>query len=224
MQTLEHALSLDPASTIFDAGDQRTFSTFMTRPEMLGRIRRPAPDGGEDFFRALLPANFGVSGKVYGATAESDIQAAIDASIQVTFRTMAFYKAWVKDMADVSRLFAGMLGTDAVGFSLSTQRGCRRFHQDKVPMRLLVTYAGRGTEWVPDFAVDKIAYEKGAENSQILTDPSAIQWVDPWDIVVFKGAPNGLLHRTPDTAKPGTSVLMRLDGPEFWDYALADRQ
>jgi hypothetical protein len=32
---------------------------------------------------------------------------------------------------------------------------CPRFHADKVPCRLITTYAGKGTEWL-DKAIDRV--------------------------------------------------------------------
>ncbi|MFL9629356.1 hypothetical protein, partial [Aeromonas jandaei] len=46
---------------------------------------------------------------------------------------------------------------------------------------------------------------------------SAIQFLNPWDISVFKGGSKGILHRTPDEAMKGSSLLMRLDHPSFWE-------
>ena len=158
---------------------------------------------------------------MYTSDAATEIRTALERHLPDEVRATPFYYAWTADMAEACHVFADMLGTNAVGFSLSTHRGCERFHQDRVPMRLLVTYAGTGTEWAPDHAVDKTAYENGGDNSQILLDPSALQWIKTWDIAVFKGSPDGLLHRTPDTARPGQSILMRLDAPEFWDHDLA---
>ena len=49
-----------------------------------------------------------------------------------------------------------------------------------------------------------------------IKDISAKQFIGEWDIAVFKGGPEGLLHRTPDLALSNNSILMRLDYPEFW--------
>lgn len=90
-------------------------------------------------------------------------------------------------------------------------------------MRLLVTYAGQGTEWLPDEAVDHRAYASGMSNEDILIDPAARQFMRPWDIAVFRGGPEGLLHRTPDTALNGPSILMRLDHKDSWHNVMASR-
>ena len=79
-----------------------------------------------------------------------------------------------------------------------------------------MTYVGQGTEWLPDNFADKIAYKNGEPNEKIIKGILAKQFTGEWDIAVFKGGPEGLLHRTPDSALNKNSILMRLDHPEFW--------
>ncbi len=61
-------------------------------------------------------------------------------------------------------------------------------------------------------------------NEFILKDPSARQFVGLWDIAVFRGGPKGVLHRTPDSALNGPSILMRLDREDFWNNVLGQSQ
>jgi len=83
-----------------------------------------------------------------------------------------------------------------------------------------VTYAGKGTEWLPDEAADRTAFANGAPNEEIIKDPTARQYMNAWDVAVFRGGANGLLHRTPDAALDDPSIMMRLDHPSFWDNFL----
>ncbi len=41
--------------------------------------------------------------------------------------------------------------------------------------------------------------------------------MEPWDISIFRGGKNGLLHRTPDAALNEPSLLLRLDHQKYWD-------
>ena len=91
---------------------------------------------------------------------------------------------------------------------------------DKVPRRLLVTYAGQGTEWLPDDAADRTAFAKGEPNEKIITDATAKQFIGQWDVALFRGGSDGLLHRTPDEALNQFSILMRLDNKVFWEKIL----
>ena len=119
-------------------------------------------------------------------------------------------------MSDLCQTFCSIEKSKSVSFWISSQRGCRRYHVDNVPRRLLVTYAGQGTEWLPDEAVNREAYVNGEPNENILKDNSAKKFINKWDVAIFKGGPKGLLHRTPDIALKDNSILMRLDYSGFW--------
>ena len=80
---------------------------------------------------------------------------------------------------------------------------------------MLVTYAGKGTEWLPDEAVDRNAFLTGKPNEKIIKDYSALRYINQWDVAVFRGGPKGVLHRTPDAALNSSSVLMKLDHPSY---------
>ena len=64
--------------------------------------------------------------------------------------------------------------TDTLCFWLGTKRECRRYHVDNVPRRLLVTYAGQGTEWIQNQDADRLAYEAGEPNEKIVRDKSKL--------------------------------------------------
>jgi len=83
---------------------------------------------------------------------------------------------------------------------------CRKFHVDYVRYRLVTTYVGPGTEWVPDSAVHREALDHPPDcpcdaNKEIVKDASAIRHAVPGEVVVMKGAlhPNslGAVHRSP---------------------------
>jgi hypothetical protein len=83
---------------------------------------------------------------------------------------------------------------------------CRKFHVDNVRYRLVTTYVGPGTEWVPDDAVHRAALGQPSPhpddaNREIVRDASAVRQAVPGEVVVMKGArhPNqlGAVHRSP---------------------------
>lgn len=83
---------------------------------------------------------------------------------------------------------------------------CRKFHVDYVRYRLVTTYVGPGTEWVPDAAVRREALDHPPDcpcdaNKEIVRDASAIRNAVPGEVIVMKGArhPNhrGAVHRSP---------------------------
>ena len=120
-------------------------------------------------------------------------------------------------MAELSKLFCKFLGDDKISFWVGTRRGCKRYHVDMVPFRLLVTYAGQGTEVLPDCAANRNAFfVKEKQIKKFLRDKSALKFINKWDVAVFRGGEDGILHRTPDSALTNSSsVLMRLDNSFF---------
>ncbi len=189
--------------------------------EQLGIVERDVPAKAESFFSELMMrVEFGTGGKVFKESAFEDIREILKQEIPVEIQRNTFYERWLLDMTEVSRSFCETLGQDSTCFSIGSQRGCVRYHIDSVPLRVLVTYAGKGTEWLPDEAANRHAYRNGEPNDKIVKDCSAIQFINQWDVAVFRGGPKGLLHRTPDAALNGPSILMRLDHPLFWDRVL----
>lgn len=104
-----------------------------------------------------------------------------------------------------------MLEADSALFRLDTFRGCKRYHVDNLPFRTVVTYYGLGTEYLTEGGANWDAYECGAPNEEIVKDLSAIHTIAPWDVAVFRGGSNGLLHKTPAGAMKTPSMFMRVD-------------
>lgn len=203
--------------TVFRAANLNQLSRFAQRPEALGVFARDKPQEADAFFKKLMRHPFSIAGTVGKDSLKSDIEDLLSEVLPPAIKTEGFYEYWVKDMAEVCSAFCEAQNTDAVGFCIGSQRGCRRYHVDNVPMRLLVTYAGAGTEWLPEEAANRGAFKSGEPNEHIVKDPSQKQFMKAWDISIFRGGPKGLLHRTPDDALTGPSILMRLDHPSFWE-------
>ncbi len=79
---------------------------------------------------------------------------------------------------------------------------CSRFHADNNQLRMLCTYYGPGTLWLPNHAVDRKAYLTGKGNQNILLDESLVKQVYTGDVVILKGAlypgATPILHRSPN--------------------------
>ncbi|MCV0428916.1 MAG: DUF1826 domain-containing protein [Roseibium sp.] len=91
-----------------------------------------------------------------------------------------------------------------IRFDIASQVMCPKFHLDAVPARLLCTYRGTGTEYVP-------------ENQQ--SDISRIQSIQTGSVALFRGAtwPSGertcLLHRSPAIGEGGKTRLLVVVDP-----------
>jgi len=188
---------------------------FSERDSKLEIVNRQKPAGAAPFFQELVTSPFWASGIVQKNDALNDIETILADTISPELQKQAFYEVWVDDMANVANVFCKIEKSDSIKLWVGTNRGCSRYHVDNVPRRLLVTYDGKGTEWLPDEAVDRAAYTGGKPNELIVKDPSSKRFIDEWDIAVFKGGNGGLLHRTPDEALASPSVFMRLDNINF---------
>jgi|GEM_PF-261625 len=95
---------------------------------------------------------------------------------------------------------------------------CTRFHTDMVGIRLLCTYRGPGTLWVPNQAVrrDRLGTPPTSPDD-LVRDPTAIRQIPQGAIALLKGDdfhPNhpGVVHRSPPVEREGlTRLLFRVD-------------
>jgi hypothetical protein len=200
---------------IYQSNKLQDLKNFDEYSAQLGIIERSMPVGVDAFFQKLMRSHFKFSGEVSKDAAFLDIRNILNKEFSQEIKAELLYDEWLEDMAEVCKTFCVLEKIEAVSFHLGTQRACRRYHIDNVPKRMLVTYAGKGTEWLPDEAADREAFLSGEPNEKIIKDPSALQFINQWDVAVFRGGPEGVLHRTPDAALNGPSILMKLDHPEF---------
>ena len=189
---------------------------FPNKSDQLAIMNRSMPENASLFFTQLLKISFNINGEIYKETATINIKDLLSDKLPKKIKNNVFYQPWIEDMANLCEMFCITEKSSYISFSISSHRGCRRYHIDNVPLRLLVTYAGQGTEWLPDEFANKRAYANGEPNERIIKDISKKQFVGEWDIALFKGGPEGLLHRTPDSALNNNSILMRLDHARFW--------
>jgi hypothetical protein len=129
---------------------------------------------------------------------------------------------WLADMAMLADLFTELV-TRTLGPRPITARvetldrvSCPRFHVDRTNLRLLCTYQGPGTEWLPDEEIDRAALQDRQPNESIQRDaqPRALQ---PFWAGLFKGecfpgnAGRGQVHRSPAVPPDGLRVLFCVD-------------
>ena len=189
-----------------------------SRKDQVAVFNRKSPKGFNIFFENLCVSPFSVRGIVEKNNAEKDIKKLLSPKISERLKKNEFFKIWLLDMSNICKLFCNFKDEKSISFWLGTQRGCTRYHVDMVPFRLLVTYAGQGTELLPDHAANRKAFLEGKSNEEIVEKKSALKYLNSWDIAIFRGGKCGMLHKTPDPALNGnSSVLMRLDESSFID-------
>lgn len=100
-----------------------------------------------------------------------------------------------------------------------TTDACRLFHTDTLPLRLVCTYRGNGTEWLGEDGCDRSGLGKG-DNARICRDPAAIHRMPEGWAGLMKGnlwpgtsngSPGGLVHRSPPLAPGDWRLFLSLD-------------
>ena len=81
-------------------------------------------------------------------------------------------------MAKLCKTFCDLEKSNFISFWLSTHRGCKCYHIDNVLQRLLVTYAGQGTEWFPNEATDIRTYLNGEPNQNIVKNVNKKNYIE----------------------------------------------
>lgn len=138
---------------------------------------------------------------------------------------LPFAPALRRDALELSRRFAGLAGLSSVhvGLEVLDHDACRKWHVDRVGMRLLVSYAGPGTEWALASGVDRrwlgqTSLDLDEANDRIVFDRAAIRRAGVGDVLLckgdlFEGEPGqGLVHRSPPVrADSHWRLLLRID-------------
>jgi len=132
--------------------------------------------------------------------------------------------ALIEDITKLVDMFCSLFDLKQAGLRLTAldRVMCPRFHVDKVPCRLVTTYLGCSTQWLPHEAVNRTKLGTGNndlpdELSGTYRSAEDIQQLTNGDVALLKGAmwedsePISLVHRSPKP-KPGESrLLLTLD-------------
>lgn len=135
------------------------------------------------------------------------------------------HQDWVDDVALLSMAFCELLGCRQTGLRLRTLKTpmCPRFHVDRVPARMICSYGGIGTEWLPEYALDRSKLGMGSAGlpdavSGLIVDATAIRQMPAYAVGLMKGESwegnegFGLVHRSPiPTAVQPRRLLLTLD-------------
>lgn len=128
--------------------------------------------------------------------------------------------ALIEDIVTLADAMACLFDTDTVGLRLRRLESamCPRFHCDKLPVRLVTTYHGLGSEWLPEWAVNRQGLgAPGLGKPDITSDPSAVQRLGVGDLALLKGSgwigneEHGLVHRSPNPPVGSRRLLLTLD-------------
>lgn len=140
---------------------------------------------------------------------------------------MPFAAALRRDVVALGERFAAIATLDSVHVSVEIfdHDACRKWHTDRVRLRMLVTYAGPGTEWALPEGVDRgwlgqTSLDLDAVNDRIVFDRAAVRRAGAGDVLLCKGdlfegeLEQGLVHRSPAVHRDARwRLLVRIDEP-----------
>ena len=128
---------------------------------------------------------------------------------------------WLTECVD---LFACLFDQQRVGIRLRWLNSamCPRFHVDNIPVRLVHTLSGPGTEWLTEDNLDRLRLGRGNgglpdEHSGVVIEPRDIQRLDAGDVALLKGSGwvgnehAGLVHRSPMVPSDAGRWVLTLD-------------
>lgn len=128
------------------------------------------------------------------------------------------------DIAELVDMFGELFGCTRVGLRFTTLERpmCPRFHVDQLGCRLITTYAGAATEWLPHSRVRRARLGTASagivdHQAGICRCESDIERLRRGDVALLKGEGwegnegRGLVHRSPAMDEGDKRVLLTLD-------------
>jgi len=129
-------------------------------------------------------------------------------------RDLEGYDGFIADVSWLVSAFACLLGARRIGVRLRLldKAMCPRFHVDHVPVRLITTYAGIGSQWLREGVMDR------RRLSQPDAEPAErIEQIHCGEVALLKGTKwhgnenHGLIHRSPALTANERRLILTLD-------------
>lgn len=129
-----------------------------------------------------------------------------------------------EDIAELVGMFCMLLDIEQAGVRLSVLDNamCPRFHVDRIPCRLITTYQGVATQWLPQELADRSQLGHNSEGkadheSGLYKNPSDVQQLNVGDVAILKGdlwddsEGSGVVHRSPQVENNDNRLLLTID-------------
>ena len=129
-------------------------------------------------------------------------------------------QALVDDVMALARLMTSLLAVTELRIKLRLleETMCPRFHCDNVTVRLVTSWLGPGSEWLPEHALDRRGLgAPSPDKPAIVVDSTAIERLGTGDVALIKGSAwqgegcGGLVHRSPGLAPGQRRLMMSID-------------
>lgn len=177
--------------------------------------QRQLPAHIADFGRLLLSLNEPLAESLSLEMPSEDAEPNLH-GLASGFSDLEGYEGFIADVSWLVSAFACLLGAQRIGLRLRAldKAMCPRFHVDHVPVRLITTYAGIGSQWLKEGAMDRRQLGKPDAEPQ---DDSLIQQITSGEVALLKGEKwhgnegFGLIHRSPQPAPGERRLILTLD-------------
>jgi len=123
-----------------------------------------------------------------------------------------------------TRMFYELFDPPGLGIRVAAldRAMCPRFHVDRVPVRMIATFCGPGTEWLPNDAVDRSQLGAPRPAHGVRPDAPTARPITPntlraGDVALMKGENwegnegNGLVHRSPSVQDGTPRLIVTVD-------------
>jgi hypothetical protein len=134
------------------------------------------------------------------------------------------FELLIEDIAQLVEMFCNLFDRKRVILKLTAldRAMCPRFHVDRVPCRMITTYQGVATEWLPHHLADRSKLGTGNrgkpdELSGLFDSSLDIKQLNCGDIALLKGEiwenneGAGLIHRSPQLSEGTRRLLLTID-------------
>lgn len=169
----------------------------------------------QDFAHGLLalgePLAESLTLELADAEGEPDL-----AGLAAGFADLQGHAGFVADVGWLVRAFACLVGARRVGLRLRRldKAMCPRFHVDQVPLRLITTYVGVGSQWLREGEMSRPRLGDPAAEPERVVDN---QQLAAGHVALFKGERwsgnegRGIIHRSPRPGAGEGRLLLTLD-------------
>jgi hypothetical protein len=177
--------------------------------------QRQLPAQISDFAHALLAQGESLAESMVlelaSAESEPNLSGLVDA-----YSDLPGQAAFLQDVSWLVSAFACLFDAKRIGLRLRSldKAMCPRFHVDHVPVRLITSYAGVGSEWL---AEGVMARRRLGDPAAEPSDPTLIQRAEAGHVLLAKGEKwignegGGLIHRSPQPPAGERRLLLTLD-------------
>lgn len=193
----------------------QTFTKILEDDVNLVVWQRQLPVHIAEFAQLVLSLNEPLAESLCLELPDEDAEPDLD-GLASGLRDLEGFEGFMTDLKWLISAFACLLGARRIGVRLRVldRAMCPRFHVDHVPVRLITTYAGVGSQWLEEGVMDRAQLGQAHAEPQ---DAACIRQFGCGDVALLKGEKwhgnegFGLIHRSPQPAVGERRLLLTLD-------------